>query len=61
MKRKGESGGDPRQAVKKLREKLRSDLYSYLVLSLLENEGELHGYVVRKKLGGAERWKARPE
>ena len=44
--------GDPREkALKKLRKELRSGLYSYLVLSLLEKEGELHGYAIRKKLG----------
>ncbi len=39
------------KALKKLRKELRSGLYSYLVLSLLEREGELHGYAIRKRLG----------
>jgi len=44
--------GNPKEkALKKLRKELRSGLYSYLVLSLLEREGELHGYVIRKRLG----------
>ncbi len=44
--------GDPKKkALKKLRKELRSGLYSYLVLSLLEREGELHGYAIRKRLG----------
>jgi len=42
------SGRD--RALKKLRKDLRSGLYSYLVLSLLEREGELHGYAIRKRL-----------
>ncbi|WP_457750823.1 PadR family transcriptional regulator [Thermococcus sp.] len=43
--------GDPKEkALKKLRKDLRSGLYSYLVLSLLEREGELHGYAIRKKM-----------
>ena len=43
--------GNPKEkALKKLRKELRSGLYSYLVLSLLEKEGELHGYAIRKKL-----------
>ncbi|WP_297467351.1 PadR family transcriptional regulator [Thermococcus sp.] len=43
--------GNPKErALKKLRKELRSGLYSYLVLSLLEREGELHGYAIRKKL-----------
>lgn len=37
-------------ALKKLRKDLRSGLYSYLVLLLLEREGELHGYAIRKRL-----------
>jgi len=42
---------DPKiKALKKLRKDLRSGLYSYLVLLLLEKEGELHGYAIRKKL-----------
>ncbi|NJE54689.1 PadR family transcriptional regulator [Thermococcus sp. 21S9] len=44
-------GGSREKALKKLRKDLRSGLYSYLVLSLLEREGELHGYAIRKKLG----------
>ncbi|WP_297503571.1 PadR family transcriptional regulator [Thermococcus sp.] len=43
--------GNPKEkALKKLRKELRSGLYSYLVLSILEKEGELHGYAIRKKL-----------
>lgn len=43
--------GDPKgKALKKLRKDLRSGLYSYLVLSLLEKEDELHGYAIRKRL-----------
>ncbi|NJE05809.1 PadR family transcriptional regulator [Thermococcus sp. M36] len=38
------------KALKKLRKDLRSGLYSYLVLLLLEREGELHGYAIRKRL-----------
>ncbi len=37
------------KALRKLRKDLRSGLYSYLVLSLLEKE-ELHGYAIRKRL-----------
>ncbi len=43
--------GGSEKALKKLRKDLRSGLYSYLILSLLEKEGELHGYAIRKKLG----------
>ena len=43
-------GNQKEKALKKLRKELRSGLYSYLVLSLLEREGELHGYAIRKKL-----------
>ena len=44
--------GNPKEkALRKLKKDLRSGLYSYLVLSLLEKEGELHGYAIRKKLG----------
>ena len=43
--------GDPKKkALKKLGKELRSGLYSYLVLSLLNREGELHGYAIRKRL-----------
>ena len=43
--------GNPREkALKKLRKELRSGLYSYLVLAILEREGELHGYAIRKRL-----------
>ncbi|SEW15780.1 transcriptional regulator, PadR family [Thermococcus thioreducens] len=38
------------KALKKLRKDLRSGLYSYLVLLLLEREEELHGYAIRKRL-----------
>jgi DNA-binding PadR family transcriptional regulator len=38
------------KALKKLRKDLRSGLYSYLVLLLLEREDELHGYAIRKRL-----------
>ncbi|ASJ00916.1 PadR family transcriptional regulator [Thermococcus gorgonarius] len=44
--------GNPKEkALKKLRKELRSGLYSYLILSILEREGELHGYAIRKRLG----------
>jgi len=44
--------GNPKEkALRKLRKDLRSGLYSYLVLSLLSEEGELHGYAIRKRLG----------
>ncbi|WP_297506197.1 PadR family transcriptional regulator [Thermococcus sp.] len=43
-------GNRKEKALKKLRKELRSGLYSYLVLSLLEREGELHGYAIRKRL-----------
>jgi len=43
-------GGSREKALKKLRKDLRSGLYSYLVLSILEKEGELHGYAIRKRL-----------
>ncbi|AIU69645.1 transcriptional regulator [Thermococcus eurythermalis] len=45
------SGDRKEKALKKLRKDFRSGLYSYLVLSLLEKEGELHGYAIRKRLG----------
>ncbi|MFA4718908.1 PadR family transcriptional regulator [Pyrococcus kukulkanii] len=38
------------EAIEKLRKELRAGLYSYLVLLILEREGELHGYGIRKKL-----------
>ncbi|ASJ09736.1 transcriptional regulator [Thermococcus siculi] len=38
------------KALKKLRKEFRSGLYSYLVLLLLEKDGELHGYAIRKRL-----------
>ncbi|WP_461862864.1 PadR family transcriptional regulator [Thermococcus sp.] len=38
------------KALKKLRKDMRSGLYSFLVLTILEREGELHGYAIRKKL-----------
>ncbi len=38
------------KALRKLRKELRSGLYSFLVLSILEKEGELHGYAIRKRL-----------
>ena len=44
-------GDRKEKALKKLRKDLRSGLYSYLVLSLLAKEGELHGYAIRKRLG----------
>jgi len=43
--------GGEEKVLRKLRKDLRSGLYSYLVLSLLSEEGELHGYAIRKKLG----------
>ncbi|WP_456452922.1 PadR family transcriptional regulator [Thermococcus sp.] len=43
--------GDAREkAVKKLKKDLRSGFYSYLVLLLLEQRGEMHGYAIRKEL-----------
>lgn len=36
--------------LKKLLKDLRSGLYSYLVLSLLEKREEMHGYAIRKEL-----------
>ncbi len=44
-------GNQREKALKKIRRELRAGLYSYLILSLLEREGELHGYAIRKKLG----------
>ncbi len=44
-------GNKKEKALKKLKKELRSGLYSYLVLSILEQEVELHGYAIRKKLG----------
>lgn len=43
-------GNQREKALKKIRREIRSGLYSYLILSLLEGEGELHGYAIRKKL-----------
>lgn len=43
-------GKNEEKALKKLRKELRSGLYSFLVLSILEKEGELHGYAIRKRL-----------
>ncbi|NJE85606.1 PadR family transcriptional regulator [Thermococcus sp. CX2] len=43
-------GSKKERALKKLLKDLRSGLYSYLVLSLLERKGELHGYAIRKEL-----------
>ncbi|NJF24785.1 PadR family transcriptional regulator [Thermococcus sp. Bubb.Bath] len=43
-------GKGEEKALKKLRKELRSGLYSFLVLSVLEREGELHGYAIRKRL-----------
>ena len=39
------------RAIKKLKKDLRSGVYSYMILSILEREGELHGYFIRKRLG----------
>ncbi len=39
-----------KNALKKLRKDLRSGFYSFLVLSILEREGDLHGYAIRKGL-----------
>ncbi|MCD6524432.1 MAG: PadR family transcriptional regulator [Thermococcus sp.] len=44
-------GDRKEKALRKLRKDLRSGLYSYLVLSILDKEGELHGYAIRKRLG----------
>ncbi len=35
------------KALRKLRKEIRSGIYSYLVLRILEN-GEMHGYAIRK-------------
>ena len=43
-------GKKEEKALRKLRKELRSGLYSFLVLSVLEKEGELHGYAIRKRL-----------
>ncbi|HDZ35636.1 MAG TPA: PadR family transcriptional regulator [Thermococcus sp.] len=43
-------GKGKEKALRKLRKDLRSGLYSYLILSILEKEGELHGYAMRKRL-----------
>jgi PadR family transcriptional regulator PadR len=43
-------GKNEEKALKKLRKEIRSGLYSFLVLSILEGEGELHGYAIRKRL-----------
>jgi len=43
-------GKGEEKALRKLRKELRSGLYSFLVLSILEKEGELHGYAIRKRL-----------
>ncbi|MBP1911468.1 PadR family transcriptional regulator [Thermococcus stetteri] len=43
-------GKSEEKALKKLRKELRSGLYSFLVLSILDREGELHGYAIRKRL-----------
>lgn len=43
-------GSGEEKALKKLRKELRSGLYSFLVLSILEGEGELHGYAIKKRL-----------
>lgn len=43
-------GKSEEKALKKLRKELRSGFYSFLVLSILEREGELHGYAIRKRL-----------
>ncbi len=37
------------KALKKLKKEIRAGIYSYLVLSVLE-EGEMHGYFIRRKL-----------
>ena len=39
-----------RSVMKKLQKDMRSGFYSYLILSVLENERELHGYGIRKNL-----------
>ncbi|NJE45842.1 PadR family transcriptional regulator [Thermococcus sp. GR7] len=43
-------GNKKERALKKLLKELRSGLYSYLVLSLLERKENMHGYVIRKEL-----------
>ncbi len=40
---------DVERALNKLRKEMRSGIYSYLILSMLES-GEMHGYIIRKKL-----------
>ncbi|WP_048058217.1 PadR family transcriptional regulator [Pyrococcus yayanosii] len=43
-------GVEKEKALKKFRRELRAGLYSYLILSILEKKGELHGYAIRKEL-----------
>ncbi|NJE08269.1 PadR family transcriptional regulator [Thermococcus sp. M39] len=42
--------GDPKEkALKKLRRELRAGTYSFIILSILENKGDMHGYAIRKE------------
>ncbi|WP_457753673.1 PadR family transcriptional regulator [Thermococcus sp.] len=42
--------GDPKEkALKKLKRELRAGTYSFIILSLLENKGDMHGYAIRKE------------
>ncbi|CAB49414.1 PadR family transcriptional regulator [Pyrococcus abyssi] len=38
------------EAVRKLRKEIRSGLYSYLILLILNENEKLHGYAIRKRL-----------
>ncbi len=40
---------DVAKVVNKLKREMRSGIYSFLILSMLE-KGEMHGYLIRKKL-----------
>ncbi|AHF81103.1 PadR family transcriptional regulator [Thermococcus paralvinellae] len=42
--------GDPKEkALKKLRKELRAGTYSFIILSILEDKGDMHGYAIRKE------------
>lgn len=60
-RRKKKLFGDPKErALKKLRKELRAGLYSYLVLSLLKEKGEMHGYSIRKEFNRISRGRIVP-
>ncbi len=40
---------DAERVVKKLKREMRSGIYSFLILSILE-KGDMHGYLIRKRL-----------